>query len=549
MQTYQRPVPHWASLAERKLWDLNINSDDDCRFRHNILQECPEEFANALADRYQQKWHAESPRAANLYLLNSGQSVTKSLIKLASDDQQLCDNATTRANACRRMAARNHHLGEDKIFQSLSSYVTEFALTPPSLKKITVPGAIARMQCDKWWRRQLRKVHARKMEATAIELGFVHKKISPYVSRETLKRRRQQLARFRSLLEVLQATNELGESFTLQELVDSTTSNPTLRRYELMTRIAGLEQLAEQQGHTGLFLTLTCPSRFHARFAASGALNPKYDGSTPLDAQRYLNQVWARTRAAFDRQSMKPYGVRVVEAHHDGTPHWHLLLFIPKYQAKELISIFRGYALAENGNEPGAKERRFKVVPIDKSKGTAAGYIAKYISKNLDAHGVDADLYGFEAKDSAERVNAWATTWGIRQFQQFGGAPVSIWRELRRIRELPEEHPMFNAWHAADNGQWDLFVKAMGGTHARRDEHPITLHRVWNDKPNGYNEPIGYQIIGLLCGDEAVTTRFHTWSIELINSDVCGELTGSPCGADAVTTRCCSDDVDFLALA
>jgi hypothetical protein len=310
---------------------------------------------------------------------------------------------------------------------------------------------------------------------------------------------------------------------------------------------------AEQQEHTGLFLTLTCPSRFHARFAASGMRNPKYDGSTPLDAQQYLNQVWARTRAALDRQSMKPYGLRVVEAHHDGTPHWHLLLFIPKHQAKELISIFRGYALAEDGMEPGAQKRRFEVVPIDKSKGSAAGYIAKYISKNLDAHGVDADLNGFEAKDSAERVNAWATTWGIRQFQQFGGAPVTVWRELRRIKELPDEHPMFDAWHAADNGQWDLFVTAMGGTHAKRDEHPITLHRVWNDKPNGYNEPIGYQVIGLLCGDEAVTTRLHTWTIEMINSgecdEPCGELTGLPSGDEAVTTRCSADDLDFSALA
>lgn len=245
-------------------------------------------------------------------------------------------------------------------------------------------------------------------------------------------------------------------------------------------------------------------------------MNPKYQGATPLDAQRYLNQVWARTRAALDRQGMKPYGARVVEAHHDGTPHWHLLLFIPKHQADDLITTMKHYALTSDGNEPGAEQRRFTSVVIDKSKGSAAGYIAKYISKNLDAFGIDADQNGFEAKDSAERVNAWATTWGIRQFQQFGGPPVSIWRELRRIKHLPEDHPMHHAWRAADNGEWAPFVKAMGGTHAARNTHPITLHRIWCDKPNAYDEPTGYQVTGLLCGDEPVCTRHHTWSIDFI---------------------------------
>jgi len=62
----------------------------------------------------------------------------------------------------------------------------------------------------------------------------------------------------------------------------------------------------------------------------------------------------------------------------------------------------------EDGNELGAKEHSFDAKPIDPSKGSTAGYIAKYISKGIDGHGIDKDLYGKHAKSSASRVKAWA---------------------------------------------------------------------------------------------------------------------------------------------
>ncbi|MDO8343796.1 MAG: replication endonuclease [Cellvibrio sp.] len=43
------------------------------------------------------------------------------------------------------------------------------------------------------------------------------------------------------------------------------------------------------------------------------------------------------------------------------------------------------YALQTDGDEPGAQQYRFKAIPIDKSKGSAVGYIANTFQKTLTA--------------------------------------------------------------------------------------------------------------------------------------------------------------------
>lgn len=150
-------------------------------------------------------------------------------------------------------------------------------------------------------------------------------------------------------------------------------------------RIAGFEQVAGELGHSGEFLTITCPSRMRASRSVDGEKNPRYDGTMPKEAQ------------------------------HDGTPHWHLLLFMPPEHRDRVRAIMRRYALEADGDEPGAGKHGFEAVAIDESKGSAAGDIAKYISRNIDGYGIETDLSGEKA-----------ATWRIRQFQQIGGPSVSV---------------------------------------------------------------------------------------------------------------------------
>jgi hypothetical protein len=109
--------------------------------------------------------------------------------------------------------------------------------------------------------------------------------------------------------------------------------------------------------------------------------NKKYDGTKPNEAQAHLTATWARIRAALARRSVGIYGFRIAEPNHDGTPHWHCLVFHRPGDAEMLRSTISKYALAVDGDEPGARKHRVDFKPMDAAKGTAAGYIAKYVAK------------------------------------------------------------------------------------------------------------------------------------------------------------------------
>lgn len=544
-----RPMPESASLPEKIAAKANT---EDWSFRRPILNNLPNRLSTPVAKRYVEIHQTKSRFDANIYMLDVNDRLNNCALALSASDDELVSIAKKNAHEC--FYLRMGYKDDAKAYDYLINYVSvRYKINPPLANRetftpisdtdtdivtdcngyrnvtytptitaklpirnvtLSIKGVLNRLCDELWWRRTLRNVTARNVEQYSIDLGLVHQHAGIYISEESMQRNRQQKRRVRRAMEKITLTNELGEEFNLQELIDKSQANPANRRAELMVRIRGTEDISIHLGHQAVFYTITCPSRMHARSSKTGKANPKYDGTTPRQAQKYLTDIWARVRAQLARDEVTYYGFRVVEPHQDGTPHWHLLLFMEKDNISKVTQVLRDHAMREDGDEKGAKEHRFVEEIIDPKKGSATGYIAKYISKSIDGYGVDDDLYGHDAKDSAQRIRAWASLWGIRQFQQLGGPPVTLWRELRRVQGDALTGLLMEAWEAADSGNWKQFIQLMGGPTTSRKDCPLKIARLWSDEPNKYQESKGYQIIGVEYGSVLIPSRIHQWTIK-----------------------------------
>ncbi|WP_346351020.1 replication endonuclease [Oceanimonas sp. AH20CE76] len=526
---------------------------DNLNWATQLLDGIEQHAAGSLFKEYQYRLKKYKPRSANIWLRKMVEKIQEHAARFPLPLRMIANEAS-RANIAREWAnavvniiltmtdQHTKKVNADELLNAAMEPARKWGISPllPTFKNVcpiegfsdrdldVAAAALARLQDEDWWERQITKAWNRYTEHVAIIVGKVRRGVSPYVS---YKAKQEHVARRRAgalWVQGMYAVNEeLNLEIPLAEAVKSSMANPELRRLELMMRMRGFEEVAEEHGLAGEFYTVTAPSRYHAWTVTKQKKtveNPRYDGSHPRDAQAHLCRQWAKARAKLARMGVRFFGFRVVEPHHDGTPHWHMLLFVRPEQRRLLRWVLRKYACEHDKDELARSYKpRFDWVAIDPTKGSATGYIAKYIAKNIDGFSVGIDEEtGTAAEETATNVAAWASRWNVRQFQQIGGPSVTVWRELRRLREATQNPILEPARRAADNGKWADFVNTMGGIDVQRKDHAIQLRHLIKAGASKYGEDV---------------TRLHGLSTTDITLSVNGVTTGVMVGVSDVQTR------------
>lgn len=434
-------------------------------------------------------------------------------LPLAAGDDVLRGVAKSMARDCLLLAGWHGGVSPWPTFWRCVDVARRFGVEAPKVAADDPLPAIRRLSCARWWLRALRRAVARRCESAAIRGGMVRRGLWVYVSQDQVERRRAQKRRNeRAVADAALVDLDSAEEVALAEVVEGSLANPANRRAEMMVRIRGADELAGVRGDRVEFWTLTAPSRFHAQ-RITGAVaepNPSFDGSTPKDAQAHLRAVWAQARAAWKRRGLRIYGLRTAEPHHDGCPHWHLVVYGAARDLRYARRLLRVYALRVDGDEPGARRVRFQAKPLTGGK-AGASYAAKYIAKNIDGGGMEGERdteSGRRVVESARRVDAWASAWGVRQFQFFGLPSVGVWRALRRMREqvAPADSALERARVAADESRWCDFCLAVERGDVRLLFEPA-------GRATMYGDAAADVVVGVAEGGRRATLDRRRWAL------------------------------------
>jgi len=215
----------------------------------------------------------------------------------------------------------------------------------------------------------------------------------------------------------------------LADIMISANHSPHRYYSELQNRVNTLTTIAKQRDLKPLFMTLTLPSEYHqykilnrAKIKDKLVANPKYNGTTPKEAVKVLTKMFAKLRhdrALKDGLSKENrIYFRVNEPHKDGTPHTHILMFVPADRVQRVKKAF--YRLFDN-----------RANDIQDDIENSAAYVMKYINKTLPLSKQD----NLSKKD--KYLNAWYSHNRVIRFNSSKTlAPLTIYRLLHNRYSL-----------------------------------------------------------------------------------------------------------------
>lgn len=319
-------------------------------------------------------------------------------------------------------------VGFQNIEKVLGRWTKEFL---PSSKK----NVFKRLTNPSFIRRRLLKLVLRESFHNDQILGVIGgDSATSYVGDSTLKLRKKALAASMEFLRTKYVSTPHGVKALIELTMDS-----RKRFSELYVMCLGMQELAEELEYKALFLTITAPAKFHAN-PTNG--NNSWDRCYAKEAHNYINKMWEAFGKDLASSSNKIYkskgdlfGFRVVEPHKDGTPHWHVLLYVSPKNLNKTISLCHKHF---SHSEKALKLDIIRTKKEDPNAAAPTSYMTKYLVKTVSVKQYIKDIKtdGELAldHDAMDRIDAWRSAIGIRAFQKFGIlAGVTKWRFLRKI--------------------------------------------------------------------------------------------------------------------
>jgi hypothetical protein len=333
--------------------------------------------------------------------------------------------------------------------------------------------------------------------------------------------------------------------------LEKVASGPTERFAKLYAFAKAIDTLGQEACLSSAMVTLTLEPEWHP--------NPSHgtycwNKASPREAHQSLCDRWQAILRDLHRVGIRLSGLRVAEPHQDSCPHWHIwLLYRPEHETTILTTVMKYFpnklkvrAPSKRGEKNTKDDRMFdsrqdvidkcsrplthakegaqvEVSRINRDISSGAGYAMKYLLKTVDAGDeLNKQVALFDEEDAkiknkkkkhrqtAKRVDAFRSLWGINQGQLFGVAKcLTAWDELRRLSIAPKHRALKKLWGlarggleegrieagAGQRGDATGFLRALGGLDASRNGKAKTarrfvLGRLLEDSLNSYGEAI-----------------------------------------------------------
>lgn len=383
---------------------------------------------------------------------------------------------------------------------------------------------LARLDDPRFWRRSIRVRLMREREHFFMRLRLVGGQSEVYVSDAQLALRLGQLKRQQEWMkQTVLVPRYLLPSQQDKDLLtlDKVCKTQSQRFNKLYAFVKAMDDIAQEEGLAAGMLTLTLEPEWHPNPSHGKAC---WNGATPRQGHASLAKRWQSILRDLDRYGIGLSGLRVVEPHKDGCPHWHLWLLYQPYQQQRILEVVMRYfpnklrlrLPVPKGYKTGCKDVIFatsealrskvgrsprhrkegaqvELSCIDRSISSGASYAMKYLFKTVDAGeqlNQQAGLVPTGEKEqaradrrckqqaTARRVDAFRSLWGINAGQLFGVAKcLTAWDELRSLCEAPEDEQLKALWvlargteqegripaRAAIRGNAKAFIQALGG--------------------------------------------------------------------------------------